>query len=303
MSVSPPKMPAAVDVRGSQLFEALMRLSYFNVPQAIPELDDPAALTAQAEAVLPAVKTRRDDAQGILRRARENDANASPEQRIRTARAVFAMILGREYPVMLRFQMPLQSETLSDQPVGVSSDPHAAAGWLLKMVRVRPELVPLRGLITTAEALRDQPLFAFRVAQVPTVAGEAWTGVARPNDEGADRLSLVLTGNGDLSALGGEICGLVLDQWAERIPSNYEMTGLTFHFDAPTSRPPQSLLLAVPPEDATWDFGLVVDTVREAFALARIRAVAPETLGEYGQHIPAVFLSQDLDMTGAADDV
>ena len=101
-----------------------------------------------------------------------------------------------------------------------------------------------------------------------------------------DRLSLVLTTNGEASSLSGEIGGLVLDQWIERIPSDYEMTGLTFHFDAPTSRPPQTLLLAVPPVGADWSFDLVVDTVREAFTLARLRAVAPETLGVEPQYVP-----------------
>jgi hypothetical protein len=47
----------------------------------------------------------------------------------------------------------------------------------------------------------------------------------------------------------------------------------------------------------------VVDTVREAFALTRLRAVAPETLGEYGHHLPAVYLSSNLDTIGAANGV
>ena len=203
--------------------------------------------------------------------------------------------------VMLRFPLPLEPGIIRHEAALTESDSHAVIGWLLKMARVRSDLIPIREMITAAETLRDQTMFSFGVAQVPHVAGEPWVGSARPNDEGADRLSLVLTSNVDVPSLGGEIGGLVLDQWIERIPSNYEMTGVTFHFDAPTSCPPQCLLLAVPPKNGAWNFDLVVATVREAFARARLRAVAPETLGEYGQQIPAVYLTSNIDTMGATD--
>jgi hypothetical protein len=156
-------------------------------------------------------------------------------------------------------------------------------------------------MITAAEAFQDRSLFPFAVAQIPYITGEPWAGLARPNMEGSDRLSVVLTTNGSFPDLAGAISGLVLDQWIERIPTDYEMTGLTFHFDAPTSRPPQVLLLAVPPVGTEWNFDLVLDAVRETFALARLRAVAPETLSEYGHQLPAVYLSSNLDTIGAAN--
>jgi hypothetical protein len=199
--------------------------------------------------------------------------------------------------------MPLPTDAFQVEALVDSSDGCAVMGWLLKMARVRPELISLREMITAAEAYHDRSLFPFWVAQDPTVAGEPWAGLTRPNVEGSDRLSLVLTTNGTLPAQTGLSCGLVIDQWIERIPSDYEITGLTFHFDAPTSRPPQVLLLAVPPAGAAWDFGLVLDTVHEAFALARLRAVAPETLSDYGHQLPAVYLTSNLDTIGASDAV
>ncbi len=62
------------------------------------------------------------------------------------------------------------------------------------------------------------------------------------------------------------------------------------------------MLLALPPEGKSWSYNLVLATVNEAFALARLRSVAPETLDEYGQQIPAVYLTGNLDMIGATDD-
>jgi hypothetical protein len=276
------------------LANALRRLSYFNLPEAIPASTDAQALSVQAASAVETAKARLKTVLHKLRRL--SVAAATDEQRWRTLREVIGIILGRDFPVMLRFALPVPASQIRDESQTVSG---GVVGWLLKLARVRPELAALRDMITAAEALRDQPLFPFLVTQVPFVEGAAWAGATRPNADGNDRLSLVLTTNG--ASLSGEIGGLVLDQWIERIPSDYEMTGLTFHFDAPTSRPPQTLLLVVPPVGADWNFDLVVDTVREAFALARLRAVAPETLGEYGHHLPAVYLSSNLDTIGAAD--
>ena len=286
------------DKSSVKLSPALLRLSYFNLPEAIPTSTDTQALSLQAQAAVSTARSRLKAALEKLTKARA-DATTD-EQRLRLLREVVGMILGRDYPLMLRFTMPLPAAQIRDEAQSVNG---GVVGWLLKMARVRPELVALREMITAAEALQDRPLFPFSVAQVPFVEGEAWAGVTRPNADGNDRLSLVLTTNGEVSNLSGEVGGLVLDQWIERIPSDYEMTGLAFHFDAPTSRPPQTLLLAVPPVGADWNLDLVVDTVREAFALARLRAVAPETLGEYGHHLPAVYLSSNLDTIGAADGV
>ncbi|MBK8034814.1 MAG: hypothetical protein IPK17_35990 [Chloroflexi bacterium] len=284
-----------------QPFEALLRLSYFNLPQAIPTSRDAATLAAQAGTVLTAVETRRDEIRVKYDALTTDQATATPDAKIRAVRELIALVLGRDFPVMTRIQVPISAAKLQDQPAA-SGAAHGVMGWLLKMARVRPDLLGVRELITAAEAIRDRALFDFAVAQLPQVEGDSWVGISRPNQDGGDRLSLVLTSNADLSTLSGLISGLVLDQWVERIPSSYEMTGLTFHFDAPTSRPPQSLLLAVPPSGQDWDFSLVVDTVREAFARARLRAVAPETLGEYGHQLPAVYLTGNLDMIGAVTD-
>ena len=291
----------AVGDESIPLDQSLLRLSYFNLPQAIPASSQVDLLAAQAESVLAAVGDRLEQAQNTINHARENAANWSAGQLLRQARDVIATVLGRDFPVMVRFEMPLPSEAIREEAAVTSDDARPVIGWLLKMARVRPELTSLREMITAAEAFQDRSLFPFAVAQIPYVVGEPWAGLARPNTEGQDRLSLVLTTNGSFSDQAATVSGLVIDQWIERIPTDYEMTGLTFHFDAPTSRPPQVLLLTVPPVGADWSFDLVLDTVREAFALARLRAVAPETLDEYGHHLPAVYLTSNLDTIGATN--
>ena len=41
------------------------------------------------------------------------------------------------------------------------------------------------------------------------------------------------------------IAGLVFDSWVEGIPQEDRQTGLAFHFDAPSARAPQTILLSL----------------------------------------------------------
>ena len=76
------------------------------------------------------------------------------------------------------------------------------------------------------------------------------------------------------------------------MPNADETTGVAFHFDAPGARPPQAILVAVPPvaEAPTWSVDAILDTVVEAHDLARIRAVGPRQLEWLGTMLPAIYL-------------
>ncbi|MCK5312254.1 MAG: helix-hairpin-helix domain-containing protein, partial [Desulfobacteraceae bacterium] len=51
------------------------------------------------------------------------------------------------------------------------------------------------------------------------------------------------------------VSGLKIDAWLETIPNETIDTSVAFHYDAPNTQPPQSLLLAVPPDrnKASWE--------------------------------------------------
>jgi hypothetical protein len=87
-------------------------------------------------------------------------------------------------------------------------------------------------------------------------------------------------------------CGLLIDEWVESIPNRTEVTGIAFNFNAPNSAPPQSLLLAVTPnETGSWEWDDLVDSVLDTFRRARLRAVEPDMLGDLagiGTLLPAV---------------
>ena len=48
---------------------------------------------------------------------------------------------------------------------------------------------------------------------------------------------------------------MLLDDWTEEIPTASETTGISFRFNQPNAAPPQTLLLAVTPEETgSWDW-------------------------------------------------
>jgi hypothetical protein len=93
----------------------------------------------------------------------------------------------------------------------------------------------------------------------------------------------------------GAAAGLVVDEWAEMIPTGDVVTGVALNVDAPSSRPPQAMLLGLPPRDRSWSFDNVVDTLLEAFEAAKLRAVDSDVLLAHGHQAPAIFPPAGID--------
>ena len=93
-----------------------------------------------------------------------------------------------------------------------------------------------------------------------------------------------------------ELAGFVCDEWQEAIPDPFQTAGISFHYDAPGARPPQNILLALPPglNQEHWRFDEVLDVVHEAWDLAKLRGVRPSDLGSnLGTLLPANYLPQN----------
>jgi hypothetical protein len=76
------------------------------------------------------------------------------------------------------------------------------------------------------------------------------------------------------------VAGLQFDSWNEALPADRVTAGASFHYDAPLSRPPQAVLLAVPadPARASWDFDSLLATINETLELSKLRLVGPNEL-------------------------
>ena len=92
-------------------------------------------------------------------------------------------------------------------------------------------------------------------------------------------------------------CGLLLDEWTETLPAEAETTGIAFHFDRPSSEPPQAWLLAIPPDPkGSWSWQDLVDSVTETLDLAHLRAVEPDQLDGtvWARFLPAIVSASTL---------
>jgi hypothetical protein len=172
--------------------------------------------------------------------------------------------------------------------------------WLDAVGRVRPAA----GRLATSAllgALLGVDALTLAAGQDRTEAGEGWAAISAPPPGTGGRLSVaaVLDG-GRPPTPGGAVCGLLLDQWSERLPAADAVTGVAVHFDRPSTAAPQAWLLAVPPEGRSWSCELVVEILHETLEWAQLRAVQPEDLGDYGQAIPTAWAGSTLTALPAA---
>ncbi|MCA9685955.1 MAG: hypothetical protein KC457_27530, partial [Myxococcales bacterium] len=191
------------------------------------------------------------------------------------------------------------NELLTDPKTG--SDAFAPGAWLQQLARVRPDCARFDELIGHVELIADATLAPARVAQLPEVAGERWAATSAPIEHpefGRARLCLwamqpSLSSQAQTQSQqidwSRPVSGLVIDSFVEQIPAADQVTGVALHFDAPSSRPPQSMLLLSTGPGQGFDFDLVVEALLDTLELAKIRAVDPDAVPAFGHHIPAIY--------------
>jgi hypothetical protein len=89
-------------------------------------------------------------------------------------------------------------------------------------------------------------------------------------------------------------CGIIIDDWTEVIPNAAETTGITFHYDQPSSEPPQTMLLVTAPQqNGHWQWNDLADALDETLLLAKKRAVEPNKIegSNYAQFLPGTMMA------------
>lgn len=172
-------------------------------------------------------------------------------------------------------------------------DALAGQSWLLRAARVREAPAQLLHGLRGAEVLGTGERLNLSVAQLPFDSGEQW--VALPALPGqslpAGKLSLVCQTLATVNT-SQPLTGLLVDEWTETVPNARETTALTFQHDPPDAMPPQSLLIAVPPQPGMdWTYDTLRQVLDETFDLARLRSLGPEALGAASQALPALALA------------
>lgn len=81
-------------------------------------------------------------------------------------------------------------------------------------------------------------------------------------------------------------------------PPESELTGVTFHYDRPDAKAPQTILIAVPPDtDRGWTANGLLQVLLETLELAKLRAIDPDDMALMRALLPAIRMSPE-DGTG-----
>jgi hypothetical protein len=224
------------------------------------------------------------------------------------ARAAVAEVLGADLPLLPHLPGP--------PPAGRAGSTGAQAGeWLARYASVRPAARALHETLLLAGA-RAGRWDRLQVAQDPDAAGDAWIGGPFPaGQRPAARTHLVWH---QPAPVPGPTAGLLLDEWVEALPGadrlrqatdvapaatsppESELTGVTFHYDRPDAKAPQSVLIAVPPDTSQgWTADGLVQVLLETLELAKLRAIDPDDIAPMRALLPAIRMSPT-DGTGQA---
>lgn len=157
-------------------------------------------------------------------------------------------------------------------------------GWLQQSALLYKPLQELEDTMMYAEALNKKPHggLKLRATQLPfSNANEPWlalqAGKEQKNRFGRVSITTVLTDN--LTA-NTQLAGLLLHQWEEFLPADSLTTAAAFRYNAPSTQPPQSILLAVPGQtgNKNWLVEDLAHMVNDTLNLAKVRAVDAEAL-------------------------
>lgn len=145
-------------------------------------------------------------------------------------------------------------------PAWLPAPDDGATGWLEVVAAVRPRVAQLEAHQLTA--VDPWP------ASVEAPDGDPWS------PQGPVRVAY---GPG-LASDDDTVAVAVLDSWVDSVPSSRHVTQAAFGFNAPKTRAPQAVLLAVPPDvdvPLSDDVDALVDVVVEVRELALARAARP----------------------------
>ena len=279
-----PRAPTAAKLRA-----ALAGVAAFGVREALVAGNEDAAALAE---IGRGVLQRMDSALERLDRMGEPPERGAAAHQIARLRLLF----GEGFPVLPVLDPPRPDElaaSLAERETLTRGDDLAPRAWLGRMGLVHPETDGLVRVLGAAELAGGAGPAELALMQLPHTPGEAWLALSFGDTPPLAHCAIVVHWSGTADP-AKPVAGLFVDAWPETVPGNTEVTGVSFHYDAPGARAPQAVLLAVSPAPAEphWSFDALLETVREAYGLGRIRTVGPRELELLGPLLPAAYLPE-----------
>jgi len=284
------------------LENAIVRAAPLAAPNTVLRSSAVPALIEQATAA-------RDHLQRVLNEMNQAEQavagqTLTPENAVAHHTERIRLVFGKAFPVLPRFvagNAGSVAASLKDKVALCANEPLNMSGWLRRMALARPGVDALSSVLSGAalmHGLATDPTH-FAVAQLPHRPGQRWLALpeatdASPKAVGGEIAMLVhVAGALDVTK---PLAGLMCDEWIEMLPNDTETTGVSFHYDAPGARPPQVIILAVPPDLSapSWTLQTLLDTVSETLTLSQLRMVGPKDIEVlHGNLLPAVYLPQN----------
>ncbi len=194
--------------------------------------------------------------------------------------AITAMV-GAEvgYPVLGRVEAKAFVGVQAEPP-SAGSTPRLDPDWLEAVAAVRPALSRLESAQLGERLRRGRTLRAWT-----NRPGDPWQATAAAPGVGGSRLVAAFGPQGTLpasvsSGSGALVAVAVVDRFAESIPDTEQVASVAFPHDLPTSRAPQAVVLAVPPDvDAELTTDVLVEILAGVRDLARARMTSAAAVG------------------------
>ena len=283
----------------------LIVISRFGIAGSIPEDPDAEDVAVQAAEVLKEMVKKAEKAQRFIGQIAEADNS----KKVTLLKNAASELFGKDFVVIPHFTLRNSDEI--NEILGVShedgllrnADEYAMDAWVEGIAKVRKRVNKLE-MVNTMSRLFDTAFPDYTPVQLPyetvkTLNGDEiadyWLGLEYPSEyePESDKLSLVVLNKDYLNAGSStnKTCGLLIDEWIEIIPEKEETTGITFNYDQPDAEPPQSMLLAVPPEETGWwKWDDLVYTILDTMDLYKARLIEPEHIDKsvFTQVLPAI---------------
>ncbi|MEJ2155538.1 MAG: hypothetical protein P8X96_09400 [Desulfobacteraceae bacterium] len=294
------------------VFDLLMEISAFGTAEAVPRFGRAAtpenltALRLQADRVADLVQNKIEAARRLMEAPSDD---LSPEELLAHLTDIGKALMGRSFrifPAFKPFDTPDLEKALNRDDLLHGMGEFAVEEWLQGVSLVRPPIKSYSriGMLREAFQAVDQQkrLRIIQLAHGPS----PWIAGNLPGEElvNGDTLSLALEMDTPITVDSLQV-GLVADEWKEFIPEPDTTTGVAFNYNQPDTEAPQTLMLAVTPEETgQWHWDDLVAAVCETMDLAKKRAVDPDLLknSALAHFLPAVVGPiNDRDLYPSAD--
>jgi hypothetical protein len=271
---------------------AILRLSGFELPGGYPAVTDDAVLVAMGKRLVTVIDKREAAVATLIESVEADWPTFTDDQRRAHLDERLKLLVGQSFPWAPHFSVAAGTD-LATNFGRRRADRTTGTAWLSAAGRVDPGADRLRTAVDLVEAVRDATTFDWNVAQFPDHADEEWAALRRPTVDGRGRVC-VLTAGGQPDPTR-PMAGLAFSSWTEALPVEDQMPAVALHFDAPSSRAAQAVILCVANPTTGFSFDVVRGIVSQTLLLAQRRMVGLETLQGIGQYVPAIYLPDGLE--------